>query len=296
MVYVHKLFHFVCHNDNDNCPGILKKKRRAFSLIELIIAVVVLGILSTMLLQAGTASQNKARTGVVQNDLDGLKGSVYQALMAHPNVMKFKDNAESFEKIIGWFNNELDDAWQFSLIGSPSTSGLIAQTSTAKDPWGNPYGLYIYTNEHNNVYSGDKSGTMLTSSDSCAYIVIVSAGRNATGGPLGYDGTNIDPDTNNIISTAAAVNNSDGIDDLAAIIRVKNGTLLMSTFGTEQSTLGTMKDMQWIYGMPGSNGGIFYNFKTKSTVGAITAAGSIDQYLDTIALSGISTGVVGSWN
>ena len=57
-----------------------KSPKKGFSLVELLIAVVVLGILSAMVLAAGTASQNKARMSVAQNDLDGIKNSVYQAL------------------------------------------------------------------------------------------------------------------------------------------------------------------------------------------------------------------------
>lgn len=265
--------------------------RKGFSLVELLIAVVVLGILSSMLLAAGTASQNKARMAVAQNDLDSVKNSVYQALMAHPNVMKMKDDPATFTAIIGFLNSELDDAWRLEFvaggtdadgnpISSTAGSGLIAQTSTQRDPWGNPYGVYVYTNDHHTHYT-DENGTPLGSNDSCVYIVVTSAGRNSTGGPLGQNGDNIDATTGKIISSAQAVNNSDGIDDLGVIIRIKNGTLLTASFGTEQCTLGTMKGYQWIYGQPGVGGGILIDFNGSGEVkNSIVTAGSIDLYMD----------------
>lgn len=267
-----------------------KEGRKGFSLVELLIAVVVLGILSSMLIAAGTASQNKARMAVAQNDLDSIKNSVYQALMAHPNVMKMKDDTTTFTNIINYLNSELDDAWRLDFVGggtdqdgnpvaSTAGSGLIAQTATQKDPWGNPYGVYVYTNDHHTKYT-DESGQHLGSNDSCMYIVVTSAGRNATGGPMGQNGDNYDSTTGKILASNKAVNNSDGIDDLGVIIRIKNGTLLTASFGTEQCTLGTMAGYQWIYGEYGTNGGIYVNFNDSNNPTSISEAGSIDKYMD----------------
>ncbi len=278
-----------------------KETRQGFSLVELLIAVVVLGILSSMLIAAGTASQNKARMAVAQNDLDSIKNSVYQALMAHPNVMKMKDDTTTFTNIVGYLNSELDDAWRLDFVGGgkdadgndvagTAGSGLIAQTATQKDPWGNPYGVYIYTNDHHTKYTDD-SGSPLGSNDSCLYIVVTSAGRNATGGPMGQNGDNYDSATGKIIASNQAVNNSDGIDDLGVIIRIKNGTLLTASFGTEQCTLGTMQGYQWIYGEPGTNGGVLVDYNGSGTVkNTVAEAGSIDRYMDQNALAtGTST-------
>lgn len=268
-----------------------KQVRKGFSLVELLIAVVVLGILSSMLIAAGTASQNKARMAVAQNDLDSIKNSVYQALMAHPNVMKMKDSNQTFTSIINYLNSELDDAWRLDFvsggtdgdgnaIASTAGSGLIAQTATQRDPWGNPYGVYVYTNDHHSKYTNE-DGTPLGSNDSCLYIVVTSAGRNATGGPMGQNGDNYDSTSGKYISSAAAVNNSDGIDDLGAIIRIKNGTLLTASFGTEQCTLGTLSGFQWIYGEPGTGGGVLVDFNGAGTPKtAVAEAGSIDRYMN----------------
>lgn len=288
-----------------------KSPKKGFSLVELLIAVVVLGILSAMVLAAGTASQNKARMSVAQNDLDGIKNSVYQALMSHSDAMKLRDNkANSIRTIVDYINAELDDAWQFKILDGATTSGGVAFTTVQKDPWGSPYGLYVYTNTYGTRYASGPADAsaeggkapMCGPGDSVLYVVVCSAGKNGSGGPMGIDGMNY-TDTKEIKSASKMVNNTDGIDDLGVIIRMKNGTLMQASFGTEQSSLGTLKDTQWIYGNPGSAGGVLYDFKNKESKtpagGWITSAGSVDQYYDTVSLNGISdvggSKVVGDW-
>lgn len=276
--------------------------RKGFSLVELLIAVVVLGILSAMVLAAGTAAQNKARTSVAQNDLDGVKNAIYQALMTHSEVMKFKDDnpSNSIAQIIEYVNYELDDAWKFKQLDGATTSGGVAYSNVQKDPWGSPYGMYIYTNTYGTIYPADTTGALCTSSDSVLYIIVCSAGRNGTGGPMGIDGTNF-TETKQIAAATAMVNNSDGIDDLGVIIRVKNGNIMTASFGTDQSSLGTLSNVQWIFGKPGASGGILYDFsgKAKKDAGSVAAAGSIDKYYDSISAKTIVTaggaGVAGSW-
>lgn len=265
----------------------LKKARAGFSLVELLIAVVVLGILSSMLIAAGTASQSKARMAVAQNDLDSLKNSIYQGMMAHPNMMKMTDgDPQTMKTIIDYMNSELDDAWQLELVGTPQDSGLVAYTKIQKDPWGNPYGLYVFTNDTHTSYLDD-TGNPLSASDSCMYIAVVSAGRNGTGGPIGVGGNNLNTD-GSLEATVKGVCNTDGIDDLGVILRIKNGTLMTASFGTDQSTLGTLKDIQWILGRPMGSGGILYDFNGAGTsYGQPTdcVAGSIDYVYDVASVN-----------
>lgn len=275
----------------------IRRARKGFSLVELLIAVIVLGILSTMIFAAGTASQSKARMAVAQNDLDSIKNSLYQALMTHPNVMKFTDSASNISTVIEYFNAELDDAWRLKPAGTYSSSGLVAITATQKDPWGSPYGVYIFTNTLHKTYT-DETGQPLTDSDSVMYVVVASAGRNGTGCALGVNGTNISTDTIEVVDTKQAVCNSDGIDDLGVIIRIKNGTLSMASFGTDQSTLGTLKDVQWIFGLPQGDGGTLYDFNKKSTPTSVSYAGSIDECYDARSAANKAKGnggVIGTW-
>lgn len=260
---------------------IITKVRAGFSLVELLIAVVVLGILSSMLIAAGTASQSKARMSVAQNDLDSLKNSIYQGMMAHPNIMKMKDSEETFKTVIDYMNSELDDAWQLERIGTPVNSGLVAYSRIHRNPWGNPYGVYVFTNDTHTAYLNEK-GEALGAADSCMYIVVASAGRNGTGGPLGVGGANLTTE-GTLETSVKGVCNTDGIDDLGVILRIKNGTLMTASFGTDQSTLGALKDVQWIFGRPVGSGGHLYDFTgagTEHNQPANAVAGSIDFVYD----------------
>ena len=295
---------------------ILNKARKGFSLVELLIAVVVLGILSSMLIAAGTASQNKARMSVAQNDLDSMKNSIYQALMAHPNLMRMQDVTDgvttdiaqrNFEQLLVYLNAELDDAWQLTKVaGFNGGSGLAFQTATQKDPWGSPYGVYVYTNAHTTGYMSDDYTTggdvnaRLTDTDSTMYIVVVSSGRNGTGGPNGATGENLQTD-GTFESSNAALNNSDGVDDLGTIIRLKNGTLRTASFGTDQATLGSLSGYQWIYGACSNGNGSYWDFKGNTGKTTVSCAASIDACYDINTVAAADTmigadGVIGIWS
>ncbi len=298
----------------------LKKTRLGFSLVELLIAVVVLGILGAMLIAAGTASQNRARVAVAQNDIDSVKNAVYQALMLHPEVMQMTDSAANNAKIITYISNEMDEDWQLYMCNTSNTSestdtakapiaaetgcwttttnmvassGAVAQTLNHMDPWGNPYGVYIYTDTMTKEYN-DAAGTALDAADSCCYIVICSAGTNGTGGPMGISGdAKTNPSVNNWLDPAKMINNTDGIDDLGVIIRILNGSTTMATFGWDNATLGTLKNYQWVFGKVGTDakGGTYTrNSSGNMTTASYAKSGSIDQYPDLKTLEVSVTG------
>lgn len=274
------------------------KKRKGFSLVELLIAVVVLGILGTMLFSAGTSAQNKARLSVAQNDLDGIKNAVYQALMLHPEVMKYKDGepANANQKIVDFINAEVDEAWRFEMLDNPSNSGGVAATEVHRDPWDSPYGLYIYTDTNTGTYT-DKTGKLLAESDSVVYIVICSAGMNGTGGPMGTDGGNYSSELNQLTTAANMVNNTDGIDDLGVIIRIRNGSTTTATFGFDTATLGSLEDTQWIFGKPtaAAGGKVFDFLNVTDRTANVKCGGSIDRFYDVSTLGDPPIAVIGDW-
>lgn len=226
-----------------------EKARKGFSLVELLIAVVVLGILGAMLIAAGTAAQTKARVSVASNDIDSVRNSVYTAFMMHPEVMQYTDKQSNFESIVNYINEELDENWQWEPIGGtyPTKSGPVAKTVVQLDPWKNPYIMYIYTDTHTTKYV-DSNGADLTGPDSCVYVVIASAGPNGTGVGTGLNGT-IGKNGAAISTTdiGLMVNNTDGIDDLGVVIRIKNGSTTMATFGWQSASLGELKNVNWYF-------------------------------------------------
>lgn len=230
----------------------VKTARKGFSLVELLIAVVVLGILGAMLIAAGTAAQNKARVSVASNDIDSVRNAVYTAFMMKPQVMQYTDNTDNWAKIVvDNINAELDENWQWTLLDPANTkpqSGPIAQTKNLRDPWKNPYTMYIYTDSFTEKYK-DENMTALPKSDSVMYLVIASAGPNGTGVGMGENGEII-VDAGEVAPAAQVqnmVNNTDGIDDLGVVIRIRNGSTTQATFGWDAAMLGTLKDKQWVF-------------------------------------------------
>lgn len=149
----------------------MKKKvtqmRKGFSLVELLIAVVVLGILGAMLLAAGTAAQTKARVAVASNDIDSVRNAVYTAFTMKTQFMQMHDSSATFESIVTAINAELDENWEWEPIkssdagsnGYPNKSGAIARTKVQRDPWGNPYTMYIYTDDHTDNWPCGRGNT-----------------------------------------------------------------------------------------------------------------------------------------
>lgn len=276
--------------------NLLKKARKGFSLVELLIAVVVLGILGAMLIAAGTAAQNKARVSVASNDIDSVRNAVYTAFMMKPQVMQYTDGTANWaQTVVNNINEELDENWQWELLpevktaanGAPS-SGPIAQTPRMRDPWNNPYTMYIYTDSFTTTYR-DEAGTQnLPESDSVMYVVIASAGPNGTGVGMGYQG-NIAVDATWGIavdgSRANMVNNTDGIDDLGVVIRIRNGSTSMATFGWGAAAMGDMANTQWVFcGHQGAGSYAVTGKYTKKDGSSITesnpftSGSSLDQF------------------
>lgn len=269
----------------------VKTARKGFSLVELLIAVVVLGILGAMLIAAGTAAQNKARVSVASNDIDSVRNAVYTAFMMKPQVMQYTDSTPNWARmIVENINTELDENWQWTLLedksadGTTNTnfkSGPIAQTKNLRDPWKNPYTMYIYTDSFTQKYTDD-AGNPLPKSDSVVYLVIASAGPNGTGVGMGENGElvveagEVVKGTENINKM---VNHTDGIDDLGVIIRIRNGSTTQATFGWDAAMLGTLKDKQWIFCARQGEGTTVQGTYTASLKGNGSANGtSIDRF------------------
>ncbi len=249
---------------------VFARARKGFSLVELLIAVVVLGILGAMLIAAGTAAQNKARISVASNDIDSARNAVYTALMMNPSVAQFTDASSGWQKsIVDMVNAELDETWQWDLLdatagaGTTGKSGAIAQTRTMRDPWDNPYTMFCYTDDFTEKYYADEtSGNsvdapthMLNKSDSSFVLVIASAGPNGTGVGAGLNGElGKGAVATGTPSAAEMINNTDGIDDIGVIMHLVNGSTTQATFGWSSATFGTLEHVNWYFCSAGING------------------------------------------
>lgn len=272
------------------------KRRVGTTMVELLGVMVVIAILAAIAIGGISAARDNANETSAQSDLRTYTTAVQQVAMLHPEIMKFtaQKPANAVDVLVGYINEQVEEKWKFETLAGATDSGGVATSSIKRDSWGNPYGLYVYFDDKAPTYT-DKDGVKLKNSDSCIYIAIVSAGKNATGGPVGSNGDNFDSETRKISSAAAMVNNTDGVDDIGVIIRVLNGDTYAATFGLDKTTLGKL-NVPWIYGVPSATGGICYDFKNGVSKTA-SAGGSLDQYYDAQALQGAASATVyGAWS
>lgn len=273
-----------------------KKRRKGTNLIELLGVMAVIAIISVIAVGGITAARDSANETSVQSDIKVYQTAIQQVLMQHPEVMKFtaQKPRNAVEVLVGYINDQLESQWKFSVLPGATDSGLVAGTSTKRDAWGNAFGLYVYFDDRAVTYT-DANGAPLNDSDSCIYMAVVSGGKNASGGPLGKSGDNYDAVNRTLLSASAGVNNTDGKDDIGTIIRVLNSDVRTATFGQDSSTLGKLKGIQWIFGVPSATGGICHDF-TADAAKTATAAGSIDQFYDSLSVGNAAKNLFGNWS
>lgn len=271
--------------------------RRGTNLVELLGVMAVIIIIAAITVGGITAARDNANETSVNSDLRTYQIALQQVFVQNPEVMKYTSagNPNAVKQLVEFINAQLEQDWRFEAPATPNTgSGGVAGTAIKRDAWDNPYGLYIYFDDKADTYT-DVAGNKLKNSDSCIYIAVVSAGKNGTGGPVGSDGFNFDQSTRTVNSAAAMVNNTDGVDDMGVIVRSLNGDVRTATFGLNESTLGALEDVHWIFGIPDTSGGVLYSFEDEKKMSG-TAAGSLDKYYDETALSRLSGDVVGTWS
>lgn len=275
---------------------LLTKKRKGTNLIELLGVMAVIAIISVIAVGGITAARDSANETSVQSDIRVYQTAIQQVLMQHPEVMKFTATkpANAVEVLVGYVNDQLESQWKLSVLPGSTDSGLVAGTDTKRDAWGNPYGFYVYFDDRASTYT-DANGAALSDADSVIYMAVVSGGKNASGGPLGVAGDNYDATTRQILSASAGVNNTDGQDDIGAIVRVLNSDVRTATFGQDSANLGKLSGIQWIFGVPSSTGGICHDFETETDKTA-TMAGSIDQYYDSLSVTNSNLDLFGTWS
>ena len=278
----------------------LRKKfaamRRGSTLVELLGVMAVIAIISVIAVGGITAARDSANETSVQSDIRTFQTSIQQVLVQHPEIMKFTatNPTNAADLFVSYLNDQVEEQWAFERLTGNADSGGIAGTSIKRDAWGNPYGLYIYFDTNATTYT-TREGTPLKDTDSCVNIAVVSAGKNSTGGPTGINGSNINQENRKLVSASEMVNNTDGVDDLGVIVRVLNGDVYTATFGLDKTTLGSLEDMQWIYGKPSATGGICYDF-VAGTPKTATTAGSVDKYYDNLQVDSANQTLFGTWS
>lgn len=124
-----------------------KKQCKGFSLVELLIAIVVLGILAGMLINSGVSAQRKARITAAMTVLRDYDAAFSTACLTHPGLMS--DRAEAWgddgtgyttkaamERVVGYMNDSLEPSSQLRWDDTNQR-----YESVGDDPWGGKFVL-----------------------------------------------------------------------------------------------------------------------------------------------------------
>lgn len=128
----------------------INKKRKGFSLVELLIAIVVLGIITGMIVNSGIKAQQKARVSSATVALNDFAGAFSTACLQHPGVMNDRLDAwgedgtgystkKALERAVVYINGNLDSQYAFTWSDTDK-----CYVSLREDPWGGRYHLYEY--------------------------------------------------------------------------------------------------------------------------------------------------------
>lgn len=139
-----------------------QKARKGFSLIELLVAIVVLAILGAITITAGTAAQRRARVTSAMTVFDDYKSAFNTAVMDHPGLVNDREDAwtapdgtgtgttytskASFDRLVGYMNNSLSNDLQLTW----NVDGYYE--SKGNDPWGGKYVLLEYPGSDRTEY------------------------------------------------------------------------------------------------------------------------------------------------
>ncbi len=134
-----------------------KDYRKGFSLIELLVAIVVLAILGAITITAGTSAQQRARVTSAMTVFDDYKSAFNTALMDHPGLVNAREEAwmalddagnpdngvtyttkKAYDRLVTFMNRSLADNLKLTW----NAEGYYE--SAGEDPWGGKYVLLEY--------------------------------------------------------------------------------------------------------------------------------------------------------
>ena len=109
----------------------MKKMRKGFTLVELLIVISILGALSAMMASSSTESIDKAQANAIINNLQTMKTAAYSMYVEKPEVaslMAISGNSQSVtltgatsattvEKVLGEFLGRVDIAQHYGIFG-----------------------------------------------------------------------------------------------------------------------------------------------------------------------------------
>ncbi len=131
--------------------GLTVTRRRAFSLIELLVVIAIIAILAALLLPALSAAREKARRVACLNSLNQMAKGLQSYC---GDYAEYFPSWAAWGRPIGCMNKDLDDIWtngtgtlDFGIVKDPRASAGFDEIYTVRDsgPYGSNSGEY-YTN------------------------------------------------------------------------------------------------------------------------------------------------------
>jgi prepilin-type N-terminal cleavage/methylation domain-containing protein len=206
------------------------KKRKGFSLVELVVVILIIAILAVAVFAGGSAAIKKAQVSRTTSDLHNFSVAIEAAINETPSVANM-DTEANFDPIISAVNSNLSADYQLERLTVDSTGNLVTHQSvlspandaaktgnyviykSAKtDAWDNPYYVIFDATERHNKGISE------------FYITVVSAGPNAQ---------------TTIASTANTGTDGKGIeaDDIFLLVQYTDGDVSSVTYNMDSDTI-----------------------------------------------------------
>ncbi len=116
----------------------MKMKRSAFTLIELMIVIVILGLLAAMVMPSLTGKGEEAKRSLVCVQMKSVYNGALDMFKVNNSV--YPSTAEGLEALVSNPDSEL--------YSNYASSGYFKDSKLPKDSWGNPF---IYLNNAGHV-------------------------------------------------------------------------------------------------------------------------------------------------
>jgi general secretion pathway protein G len=132
----------------------MREDRRAFTLVELLLVLVILGTLAAIVLPKFTGTTQRSRITAAQTQ-----------------ISTFKTALNAFEVDMGYYPKNLLELIQQPRNGAQNWHGPYLDSDVIpKDPWGNDY-VYVCPGKHNpssfDIQSAGPDGQVGTDDDIC---------------------------------------------------------------------------------------------------------------------------------
>ena len=202
------------------------KKRKGFSLIELIVVILIIAILALAVFAGGSAAIKKSQIARTTSDLHNFSIAIESAMNETPSVANITAESGMTGTIVKAVNDNLSADYQLHRATAKATGNLqliqgtadtfVVYESDKTDAWGNPYYVVFDATERHSAGISE------------FYVTVVSAGPNAQ--------TNISRKDTDVTGIEA--------DDLFLLVQYTDGDVAAVTYNCSTDALANGADTQ----------------------------------------------------